>query len=160
MSTFTVAMTSWDASTLTSRGQSITPNVSGPDGNGSPGNATVVYLDSVTLAYRDSNVSRESLAYLYDTVPSLAQLANGTYAIDYSTSYSDGSAFGAGTYTRTFTFGNNPNLDPTKTYYILFPDNQYLMYTTTSQYSGGKRYTNLMQASTTMDLQFSAQFSY
>lgn len=157
MANFTVAMTSTD-STTTARGQSFTPNVPGPNGSGGPGSATEVYLSTFTVGYDSDTSSRQEIAYLYDYVPTTAQLSAGVNALLTCSGYTDGSDFGSGSYTRTFTFTHTNVLDPTKTYYLLFPGNQNLQYTTTSQYSGGKRYNSLISPQSGSDLQFSASF--
>lgn len=160
MADFIVAMTSDGSSSALSQGQALTPNVAGPNGSGSPGSATAVNLISFTVAFGDSDTDLWPLrAYLYDTLPTVGQLNNdGLYALRYSTSYVDGSAFGTGTYTRTYTFGEPINIDPTQLHYVLLSSSAYMMYATTSLYSGGKRYNQLLAAQTNSDLQFSAEF--
>ena len=102
-------------------------NVAGSDGTGSPGSANPVYVQSASVGYPTSSTSgRAGTAYLYDAVPLLADLNNGgTGALAASTGTSDGSLFGTGTHSRTFTF-DGVAIDPTKVYYILFATNQNL----------------------------------
>lgn len=159
MATFTVASLAYDNQNLTHRGQAFTPNVAGPDGTGSPGSATEVFLNDFILGYRAATTTdRAETAYLYDTLPALADLNSGIGAIDVSSSYTDGNVFGTDTYTRTFNFSNPVTLDPTKVYYVLFASNQTARYKNTVVYAGGAAYNNyLLDDSKT--LQFKADFS-
>jgi hypothetical protein len=152
MATYTIGYNQSSAATY-SRGQTFTPNVAGT-GSGIPSGVDPVYLTKITVAYNSSDTSqRANKLYLYSSKPSLTDLNNnGTGNIAESTGYSDGSAFGTGTYTRTFTFDNFQLALSTK-YYYLFATNQTLRYATNNPYSGGEYYSSMLVA-----LSYDAQF--
>ena len=156
MADFTVASTTQDSS-ATHRGQSLAPNIAGPNGSGGPGTANPVYLEYFNVGYPNGSLTgRAAVCYVYDTLPTLANLNAGTGAIATSTGTSDGNDFGSGSFTRNFIFGGD-SLDPTKTYFILFPADQLLCHKT-NPYSGGVAYTNRLM-STSYDLQFETGFN-
>ncbi len=147
MATFSVASFAGNASG-NNRGQSFTPNVAGPDGSGSPGSASTVYLQTVSIGYPTSDTTnRQTVIYVYDTLPTLVDLNNnGSGSIYKSISYADDTGtFGANTYSRIFSFANY-SIDPTKTYYLLFAANQVLRFKTGNPYSGGSLYSTLLAA--------------
>jgi hypothetical protein len=152
MSTFTVASFSANANNK-SRGQSFVANAAGPNGTGGPGTANPVFVQSASVGYPTANtLGRASAAYLYDTVPTKTDLNAGTGALFVSTSHTDENLFGTGTYSRTFVFGG-ASIDPTKTYYLLFPSDQNLRYDNTDPYPSGSFYDTSLQAAN-----FTAQF--
>ncbi len=135
------------------RGESFSPSVAGPDGSGSVGSLQTVYLTSLTIGYATSDTTnRASTLYIYDTLPSLSNLNSHSGALYSSDSTDDGSAFGTGTFTRTFDF-NYIGLDPSKTYFFLFATNQNVTLQTGNPYSGGAMESTLLVA-TNKDLQF------
>jgi hypothetical protein len=156
MSTITVGSFAFTG-TFTSRGQSFTPNVSGPDGAGSVGDDQNVNLDLVTFGYPNATtVNRAGFCYLYDYVPTLADLNNdGTGSLAASTGSSDestGAVFGANTFSRTWTF-EKYQLDPTKKYYLFLGISNSLRGKSGNPYSGGDEYNGTLTAQTN-DLQF------
>jgi len=155
MATFTVGSFS-STNTAQKRGQSFAANVAGPDGTGSgPGTADPVYVQSASVGYPSSSTTgRAATAYLYSSLPTLTDLNAGTGALATSIGWSDGNLFGANTYSRTFAF-NAVAIDPTATYFILFPANQNLRYASaTNPYSGGTSYSTVLGSETNNDLQF------
>jgi hypothetical protein len=151
MADFTVGNFSSDSSGP-GRGQSFTPNVAG-DGTGSPGGATTVYVEQVDIEYVGSNIThRANTAYIYDHVPTSSQLSSGTGALDTSTGYSDGSAFGTGSYSRSYAF-NRTALTPSTKYYVFFPAAVTIAYTDSDVYSGGDMYSATLSVDT-YDVQF------
>lgn len=141
------------------RGQSFTPNVAGPDGSGSPGTATTVYVQSASVGFPSSDTTaRATTAYLYSSLPSLSNLNTGTGSLAVSTNYTDEQdLFGTGTFSRTHMF-NNIAIDPTLQYFLLFPSNQIMRFATGSPYSGGKAYNTVLVALTT-DVQFTVNMA-
>ncbi len=160
MTTFSVG--SFAASgTNSCYGQSFTPNVPGPNGVGSPGAATSVSLASVSIGYPSSSTTgRATTAYIYTSIPSSSDLSTGTGSLATSdVATTDGSGmFGSSTYSRTFTFTGVP-LDPTVTYFVLFPSTQSVRLKTGNPYSGGGL-VNTALAVTNNDAQFDVQMSY
>lgn len=159
MSTITVGSFAFSGS-LTSRGQSFTPSVSGPDGTGSTSGLSSVNFNQVSYGYPNATTTnRAAYCYLYDYVPTLADLNNsGTGALAASRGSCDESAgdiFGANTFSRTWTF-NPYELDPAKKYYLFLGISNALRGKSGNPYSGGDEYSGTMIAQTN-DLQFQVQ---
>lgn len=120
-------------------GQGFTPNQIGPNGSGSAPLSGPVTLSAFTLAY-DAAGARipASTLYIYDFLPTLAQIGSGTGALFTSTSFADlanDPAFGFPS--RTFSFANVP-LEASQKYFALAPGEQSLRYTFgQNPYSGG-----------------------
>jgi len=155
MATFTVGSFS-STNSAKKRGQSFAANVAGPDGTGAgPGSANPVYVQSVSVGYPSSSTTgRTGAAYLYSSLPTLSDLNAGNGCLACSQSTSDENLFGANTYSRTFYF-SKVSIDPTATYFVLFPCDQSVRYASgTNPYSGGTSYSPILASETTNDLQF------
>ncbi|NDJ16206.1 hypothetical protein [Myxacorys almedinensis] len=161
-SAFTIGQTSSTGNATATRGQSFIPSNIGPNGSGTaPSNGTVP-LQSVTFAYIDAASRTASTLYLYNSVPTFANLTAGVGALLNSDGFSDSidpdSRFGAFP-SRTFFF-TGANLDVNTTYYALFSQTQGIRFVNPGSYSGGSRYTgstSLLAAST--DTAFIADFT-
>jgi hypothetical protein len=150
MSTFTVGSFSANQATK-SHGQSFVANVAGPNGTGGPGTANPVYVQSASVGYPTANTTgRTTVAYLYDTIPSVTNLSTGVGALYSSTSHTDENLFGG--FSRTFVFPNCA-IDPTKTYYLLLPSVQTVRNDNTKPYTGGSFYDSALSA-----VNFTVQF--
>ncbi len=136
-------------------GQSFKPNVAGPDGVGSPGTATSVSLQSIVVGYASSITSvRATDCYVYSAaLTDENEIGTETNLVAMSSSYTDGSAFGTGSYTRQFNFSEGL-LDPTQTYYFYFDCSQYLRVKSSSPYSGGSLTDDTFTVLSSYDIQF------
>jgi hypothetical protein len=142
-------------------GQSFQPNVAGPDGVGSPGSATSVSLQSIVVGYASSITSVRAIdCYVYSApLTDEGDIGTGTNLVAESFSYSDGSAFGAGSFSRQFNFREGL-LDPTQTYYFYFDSSQYLRVKSSSPYSGGSLTDDTLTVLSSYDIQFQVNMTY
>jgi hypothetical protein len=158
MSTFTIGSFSANQ-TVKCFGQSFKANVAGPNGTGGgPGAANPVFIMSASIGFPTSSTSgRPTAAYIYTSIPSKSDLSTGVGALGASTGHTDENLFGAGTFSRTYTFAGT-SIDPATTYYLLIPSVQNLRNENPSAYAGGSFYDQNLQ-SQNYSLQFQISLS-
>ena len=154
MSTFSVASLATGGSYLFG-GLSCTPSVAGPDGSGSPGSATSVNLNSVTLGYPSSDVSiRPQTCYVYSVqITDPDDVGGSTNLVATSSSFSDGSDFGTNSHTRRWAF-NSGSLNPSNTYFVYFDNTPGTNVKSGSPYSGGDAYDDALEVLPGLSAQF------
>jgi hypothetical protein len=160
MSTFTVASFSYDGVSDLG-GQSFTPNVPGPNGSGSPGAATQVFIRKISLGYPSANTSgRAQKLYVYSVeLTDPAQIGQNDYLVAESSDNGtlDGTnLFGTGTYQRTFNF-NAGALVPSSKYYFYFDVDQHLRMKGSAPYAGGNAQDDELNALTNSSAQFQVE---
>jgi len=139
------------------QGQAFRPNVPGPNGSGSPGSATQVFLRNLTIGYNSSNpADRAEKAYIYAVeLTSPDQIGKDEYKVAESDNYGDGTGlFGPGTYSRTFHFTGGA-YNPALTYYAYFGWDQIANIKSGDPYSGGDAYDADLQ-----EMDASLQFKF
>jgi hypothetical protein len=160
MTTFTVALYSYDGVDDLG-GQSFTPNVPGPNGSGSPGGATQVFIRKISLGYPSANTSeRAEKLYVYSVeLTDPAQIGQNDYLVAVSTDSGtlDGTnLFGSGTYQRTFSF-NAGALVPNSKYYIYFDVDQHLRIKSAQPYAGGNAQDDQLNDLPNISVQFQVE---
>ena len=140
-------------------GQSFTPNVPGPNGTGTPGTATQVFLRSISLGYPNSNTAlRTGKIFVYaQELTDPDQIGQLDYLVGQSgTQVIDGTdLFGSGTYYRKFSI--TAGLVPSSKYFIYFEDYQSLRYKGSSPYSGGYAQDDSLVDLPTVSAQFQVE---
>ena len=127
------------------RGFSFTPNVSGPDGSGSPGSATSAAMISAIVGCPSQTAAEQATkCYVYSQMlTSTDEIGSPTGLVGMSSSMSVGQVFGSGGYSSTYQFTDMP-LDPTQVYYAYFSDNTNVSVDTNAPYTGGTDYDIFM----------------
>lgn len=123
------------------RGQSFTPNNPGPNGIGSPGAATEVRMVRFVLGFYNDTSLRAPTAYIYSAqLQGLDQIGQTANLVTRTTEFVDGSAFGQGSFTRSYYFHDplHPRLNVDTTYYVYFDADQPANAMSPNPYSGGQ----------------------
>jgi hypothetical protein len=160
MATFTVASFSYDGVNDLG-GQSFTPDVPGPNGSGSPGGATQVFIRKVSLGYSSANTSgRAQKLYVYSVeLTDPAQIGQPDYLVAESSEIGivDGTnLFGTGTYQRTFNFSAGAMV-PNSKYYVYFDVDQHLRIKSGVPYAGGNAQDDQLNELPNVSAQFQVE---
>ena len=148
---FTVGALETDGSDLY-YGQCFAPNMPGPSGWGNYGSAKVVGIRRAVVAYPDLTSTRADRAYIYSVpLSNVMQIGQPENLVAASQTCIDGSAFGSGSYTRSFYFPSSiRNLNIGDDYYLYFDVLQTLQDLSSDQYPAGAFLASLLGASASL----------
>lgn len=143
-SAFTVGQTSTSNGNFSSaRGQSFTLSDIGPNGSGPAPTSGTALLNSIKFAFQNAGNLTATTVYLYNILPTLANLNTGTGALAVSSGFSDtvsDSTF-SGARSRTFSF-SGVSLDVSTQYFALFSQDQTLLTGFPNPYISGFLWSN------------------
>lgn len=145
MAAFSVGSNTTDSVTWI-RGLSFTPNVAGPSGTGSPGSATSVALNSLTLGC-PSRAAADGAAtcYIYSIeLESPGDIGSATGLVGQSSCMTVGSAFGTSSFSSAYIF-SNLSLNPSSQYFAYFSDDKEADVDSSCPYTGGSTYDEFME---------------
>lgn len=163
-SAFTIGQLESDQWAANIRGQSFRPDAQGNGGSGTPPDRGRVFLRSFTFAYQSEAERTATVLHIYDTLPLLNDLNNGSGAVLLSSAEfldSNGIDSRFNFPSRTFIFRSNITLLLSGSYYALFAENQAIRAKAENPYGSGSRYlaeSDLTFRPTGVDTAFAAEF--
>jgi len=146
------------------RGQAFQANVAGPNGSGSPGQASQVKVKTLSIGYFSSSTSGRTMKlYIYSSpLGSPDDIGQSTDLVAESNTgaYMDGAGlFGTGTYSRQFTAFTQPTaMSASDTYYVYFDRDQSARVNANNPYPGGNCYDLDLADMSPYCLQFQVEF--